>query len=172
MTDEALEEVTVTPRERHLLRHIVATIAYRGAKSLRDAEPSFADLRVADGVRTPLEIVAHLGDLMAWARFSAAGERKGSWNPQPPKGWQEEKDRFHKLLAEFDQQITSGEQLYAKPERLIQGPLSDALTHVGQLAMLRRLAGEPIVGESYVAAEVEVGRLGPDQAPARRPFGG
>jgi hypothetical protein len=57
-------------------------------------------------------------------------------------------------------------------EKLIQGPLADALTHVGQLAMLRGMAGVPVRPESYPRAEIVVGRVGIDQAAPRAEFDG
>jgi hypothetical protein len=152
--------------KRELLRHTLATLAYRGAKTLRDAPASFADFSGAG--RTPAQILAHLGDLLDWALSMANGSRK--WNESKPLPWNQEAERFFAALKKFDDYVASAEPLKAPVEKLFQGPVADALTHVGQLAMMRRLAGAPIQGENYFAAIIEVGRVGADQAPPKRTF--
>ncbi len=151
-----------------LLRHSLATLAYRAAKTMRDAPADFPSFDAGQGTRTPLHIVSHMGDLMAWAVTMARGEEK--WVDATSGTWEGAVDRFHQELAAFDAYLTSGAVLGASPERLLQGPIADALTHVGQLAMLRRMAGSRIKGENYFRAEVTEGRLGPDQAAPRREF--
>ena len=150
------------------LRHTLATLAYRGAKTLRDAPESFAAYRAADGTRTPAGILAHIGDLFDWALSMASGSPP--WNNSDPLAWDEEKQRFFAALRAFDAFLASGEPLHAEIERLFQGPVADALTHVGQLAMLRRLAGSPTVGENFYIAAVEVGQVSADQPPPVQPF--
>ena len=152
--------------DRALLRHILATLAYRAAKALRDAPPEFASY---DGAgRTPLEIVAHLADLMEWGVSMANGTRK--WHETEPAAWDAECGRFFAALQSFDDFVASEEAIACDVTRLFQGPIADALTHVGQIAMLRRMSGSRIAGENYFAAQVETGRVGPDQAPPKRPF--
>ncbi len=151
--------------ERELLRHLLATLAYRGGKCLRGAPESFAQFQGSGG-KTPLAILAHMGDLLEWALNLCQGQKR--WNPAVPQGWDQEEARFYRALEQLDQHFASGAALQVDVARLLQGPLADALTHVGQLAMLRRLAGAPLQGESYFAAEVTAGRVGPDQAPPRR----
>lgn len=153
---------------RQLLRHTVATVAYRGGKALRGAPKSFATFVVAPGSRTPEKILAHLGDLFDWALSMACG--KPTWKSSEPLPWDAEVTRFFASLAAFDQFLASPEQLGAQPERLFQGPIADALTHVGQLAMLRRIAGCPMKSENYFEAEVAVGRVGAEQTTARYEF--
>lgn len=153
---------------RTLLRHSVATLAYRAEKVLRDAPGSFPDLSIGPGSRTPLEILAHIGDLLDWARWLARGEHR--WFPSPPRTWTGEVDRFFDALAAFDAELQGATPLGATPERLFQGPVADALTHVGQLAMLRRLAQSPVTGENYFKAEIEIGRIGPGQPDRRVEF--
>ena len=153
---------------RDLLRHSVATLAYRGAKVLRDAPPYFAGYPVAEGARTPGQILAHIGDLLDWALSMARGEQR--WQTSAPSAWNAEVDRFFAALAALDAYLASAAPLALSAERLLQGPIADALTHVGQLAMLRRLVGSPVRGESYAQADVVVGRVGPDQAPPRYEF--
>ena len=149
-----------------MLRHTLATLAYRGGKALRDAPPEFAEFR--GGTRTPREILAHIGDLMDWALHLASGEHV--WRDAPPLPWDQEVARFFAALQAFDARLASGESLRATPEALFQGPIADALTHVGQIAMLRRMAGAPIKGENYFKAEIAAGRLGPEQSAARKEF--
>lgn len=149
------------------LRHTLATLAYRAAKPLRDAPPSFASFRIAEGSRTPGEIVAHLGDLMAWGCATAQG--RPVWVNTKPGDWNADVDRFFAELKRFDDCLASSEPEVA-PEKLFQGAVADSLTHVGQLAMLRRLAGTPIRGENYAKADIMTGRIGLDQPPARVEF--
>jgi len=153
---------------RPLLRHTVATIAYRGSKALRGAPASFAIFRASETTRTPAQILAHIGDLFDWALSIVQG--KQTWQNSPPRDWEAEIARFHKSLESFDNYLASAEPLHESPERLLQGPLADALNHVGQLTMLRRLAGSPIKGENYHKADISIGRLGPDQSAPRREF--
>jgi hypothetical protein len=154
--------------DRTLLRHTLATLAYRGGKTIRDANPDFATYGAPDSSRTPVKILAHIGDLMDWALTMAEGNQK--WNNSTPLPWDKEGHRFHASVKKFDDYLASDAPLQAMPEKLFQGPIADALTHVGQLAMLRRLAGCPIKGENYFAAEITTGRVGADQAAPRNPF--
>jgi hypothetical protein len=153
---------------RQLLRHAVATVAYRGSKPLRGAPSSFASFRASDTARTPVEILAHIGDLFDWALSIAQG--KQTWQNSEPGDWEAEIIRFHKSLESFDNYLASPELLHESPEKLLQGPLADALNHVGQLTMLRRMAGSPIKGENYHKADISAGRVGPDQPAPRREF--
>ena len=139
--------------KRELLRHTVATLAYRGGKAIKNAPPDFKDFRVRDGSRTPGEILAHIGDLLDWALSIAAG--KQTWHDSTPLPWEDECARFFAALQAFDSYLASDNPLGAPPENLFQGPVADALTHVGQIAMLRRVAGGPIKGENYFKAEIE-----------------
>jgi hypothetical protein len=151
-----------------LLRHAVATIAYRGAKAVRGAPPLFAQFRASDSTRTPVEILAHISDLLAWAATMARG--KPAWRATQPLPWQQQIERFHNSLAAFDELLSSDADLAATPEQLLQGPLADALTHVGQMALLRRLAGDPIRAENYAQAQIVAGRVGAEQAKPVREF--
>ncbi len=151
-----------------LLRHAVATIAYRGAKAVRGAPDSFAAFGAGGNVRTPAQILAHVGDIFDWALSLAKGEQ--AWKDSAPLPWDAEVARFHAALESFDRYLSSGEPVRETPERLLQGPVADALTHVGQIAILRRMAGAPVRGENYYRAEIAAGRLGPDQAEPRREF--
>lgn len=154
--------------KRELIRHTVATLAYRGGKAVRNAPPGFADFRAAEDLRTPGQILSHIGDLIDWALSIAKG--KEAWSDAKPRSWDQEVERFFAALQKFDAFLASSEPLHAPPERLFQGPIADALTHVGQIAMLRRMAGAPIKGENYSVAEIAAGRVGADQKTPKREF--
>ena len=154
--------------KRSLLRHIVATIAYRGGKAVRGAPASFAAYSPDGSPRTAGRILAHVGDLFDWALSQARGAE--AWNDSTPLEWDREAERFFATLQRFDDLLASDAPLAVPPERLFQGALADALTHIGQLAMLRRLAGEKIRGENYSRAEIVAGRVGREQPPPRREF--
>jgi hypothetical protein len=148
----------------NLLRHTVATLAYRGGKAMRGAPRGFEAFQAAVGSRTPGEILAHIGDLFDWALGLANGEHV--WRNSLPLEWDSGVARFFAALEAFDQRLASGQPLAASPEKLFQGPIADALTHVGQIAMLRRMAGSPCRGENYFVAHIEAGQVGPAQAAA------
>jgi hypothetical protein len=154
--------------KRELLRHALATLAYRGGKSIRNVPAGFADFQAAEGVRTPGKILAHIGDLLDWGLSIAAGKR--TWKDSSPLPWEKETERFFSALKQFDEYLGSSERLHASPEKLFQGPIADAFTHIGQIAMLRRMAGGPVRGESYFDAEVTAGRVGVEQAQPKREF--
>src|ERR1022692_2023141 len=154
--------------KRELLRHTLATLAYRGAKAVRSVPEGFAVFHAAEGVRAPGQILAHIGDLMDWGLSIAIGKRE--WHDSKPMAWEKEVERFFAALKKFDDFLASSEPVQAPLEKLFQGPIADALTHVGQIAILRRLAGEPVKGESYYDAEITVGRVGADQVKPKREF--
>lgn len=153
---------------RQLLRHTLATLAYRAGKTLRDAPESFATFSTGEKGRTPANILAHMGDLFDWALSIAQG--KQAWQDSTPLTWPQEVERFFKTVQAFDDYLASGSPLAAPPEKLFQGPVADALTHTGQIAILRRMAGCPIRGENYYRAEIVAGRVGPDQSAPVREF--
>jgi hypothetical protein len=154
--------------KRELLRHTLATIAYRGGKAVRNAPEGFAVFHADGGVRAPGQILAHIGDLMDWGLSMANGKRE--WHDSKPQAWDKEVERFFSSVKNFDDYLASGEPLQAPVEKLFQGPVADALSHVGQIAILRRLAGEPIKGENYYKAEITTGRVGADQAKPKFEF--
>jgi hypothetical protein len=147
-----------------MLRHTVATLAYRGSKAMRGAPPEFAGYRSAPDSRTPAEILAHMGDLFDWALWMCDGRQE--WHDSPPLPWDEGVARWFAALEAFDRRLSSGEPLGFPAEKIFQGPIADALTHVGQLAMLRRMAGCKMRGENYFKAKIAVGRVGAEQADA------
>ena len=152
--------------QRELLRHTLATLAYRGAKAVGNAPEEFGSFQ--GGEKPPVKILAHIGDLLDWGLSLANGQRQ--WHDSTPLAWSKEVSRFFAALESFDRYLASSEPLQAPAEKLFQGPIADGLTHVGQIAMLRRLAGVPIKGENYFAAEIAAGRVGPDQARPKREF--
>ena len=157
-----------TDPSRQFLRHTVATLAYRGDKVLRDAPVNFASFRAGETTRTPSQILAHVGDLLDWALSQAAGNEK--WNDSTPLPWEQEVERFYAAVNAFDTFLASDADLGRPCEQIFQGAVADALAHIGQLAMLRRLAGLPVRGENYAVAEIERGRVGRQQSSKRREF--
>ena len=153
---------------RQLLRHSVATVAYRGGKALRGAPDHFGSFHIGDKTRTPAQILAHMGDLFDWALSIAQGQQ--TWHDSTPLPWSDEVDRFFAALKKFDDYLASGEPLHSPAEGLLQAPVADSFTHIGQIAMLRRLAGSPVKGENYFKAEIAAGRVGLEQSAARREF--
>jgi len=156
--------------ERVLLRHTLATLAYRAEKVLRDPPSGFADQRIGAKTRTPLEIVGHLGDLLEWAGSLAAGEWK--WKAASRGEWEADVARFFGALARLDEHLASDAPLGHPAPIIFQGPIADAFTHVGQIALLRGLVGSPVRPESYARAEVALGRVSTDQSANRREFDG
>ena len=159
---------SVMDAKREFLRHTVATLAYRGGKVLRGAPEGFATLRVSEATRSAGEILAHIGDLLEWALGLAKGQHV--WRDAAPRSWDAEVDRFFQSLQRLDEYLAGDLPLGYPPEKLFQGPIADALNHVGQIATLRRLAGSPVRGENYFKAEIVVGRVGPEQSSKRVEF--
>ncbi len=151
-----------------LLRHALATLAYRAGKVLRDEPDGFADVRVSPVSRSAVELVSHLGDLMAWGERLARGEYR--WEAGVTTDWEEARDRFFRELAAFDAALADPAVTEPPTGVLFQGPVADALTHVGQLAMMRGVAGQPVRPESYARATIQAGRIGRDQAPPGREY--
>lgn len=157
-----------TPEQRAMLRHTLATLAYRGGKAVRGAPAEFANFHAGGTARTPLQILAHIGDLLDWALALAKGAEV--WRDSQAESWPAEVARFHACLKALDEYLASEAALAASAERLFQGPIADALTHVGQIALLRRLAEAPIRGENYFLADIAPGQTGPAQPSARKEF--
>ena len=155
---------------RPVLRHLVATLAYRASKVLRDAPPSFSANSFGEATRRPVLIVAHLADLIAWAVTLAQGQYV--WKAEGTNDWNTEVKRFFANLETLDRELVTAGTFEGSVEKLVQGPLADALTHVGQLAMLRGMTGHPVKPESYARAAIVAGRVGLDQAAPGREFDG
>ncbi len=146
---------------RQLLRHSLATLAYRGGKAVRGAPDSFADFQASPETRTPGQILAHIGDLLEWALSAARGQQQ--WHESARLPWAQEERRFFAALEAFDAYLASENPLQAPAEKLFQAPIADALTHVGQIAMLRRMAGVPVRAENFYVAKIATGSVGADQ---------
>lgn len=153
---------------KRFLRHTLATLAYRGAKPLGGTPEGFGGFRAAPSSRTPGEILAHVCDLLDWLLHLCRGEHV--WHDTLPQGWESEVARFFKTIQRVDDFLASDEPLCVPSEKLFQGPVADALTHIGQIAMLRRIAGAPIRGENYFKAEIKIGVLEPSQGDPRVEF--
>jgi hypothetical protein len=163
--------MTTTPQpdsKLDLFRHTLAALAYRAGKAVRDAPDSFASFDSGKGSRTPAQILAHMGDLFDWALSIAEG--KQTWHDSKPLAWKQEVERFFKTLKSFDDFLASGKAGSAPLEQLLQGPVADALTHTGQLTMMRRMAGVPMKSENYFKAGITAGRVGSDQATPKQEF--
>lgn len=152
------------------LRQMAATLGYRAAKVLRDAPANFGTTSFGDATRQPVKILAHMGDLMTWGVSIAKGGYE--WKPAGGDDWTTEVDRFFNGLAELDAAIAVDGEFPGDINKLIQGPIADALTHVGQLAMLRGMMKAPVKPESYARAVITVGRVGLDQESPKAEFDG
>ncbi|MCA1624645.1 MAG: hypothetical protein LC768_03385 [Acidobacteria bacterium] len=156
------------PAKREMLRHTLATLAYRGGKAIANAPESFAEMKASETTRTPLEIIAHIGDLLDWALQMA--RENPVWNDSKPLPWEKETERFFDCLEKFDEFLASDEPLAQSCEKIFQGPIADALTHVGQINLLRRIHNAPVRGENYFRAEIKTGRVGQEQSANRVEF--
>ncbi|MBF8300659.1 MAG: hypothetical protein HW394_1029 [Acidobacteria bacterium] len=151
------------PTTRLILRHLLATIAYRAGKAIRGTPDAFGQYRQTPDSPSSAEIVAHMGDLMEWVLLMLRGQ--WLWTTAIPLPWDQEIARFYRTLKALDDELASEAPIRWDPERILQGGIADALTHTGQLAMLRRLSGRRMKGESYARADIVIGRVGPDQTP-------
>lgn len=155
-------------RDRALLRHFLAAIAYRTQKALRGAPEDFGRFSAGNRVRTPTELVQHMASLMGYVRTLFVG---GSYpmKPEPLPTFAAEVGRFHENVGAVGDLLSSATPLSITTEQLLQGPFADCMTHVGQLAMLRRLAESPVAPENFIYADIRGDRLGPEQSPPARP---
>jgi hypothetical protein len=154
------------PAVRALLRHVLATLAYRAGKTVRGTPEAFAEYLAAPGSNSPRKLLAHMGDLMEWGlRKARDGDRR--WTNATPLPWEQEQERFFAAVGALDAFLASNAPMRWDPGELFQGGMADALTHTGQLAMLRRLSGHKMKGENYSRADIVVGRTGLEQTPPR-----
>jgi len=150
-----------------MLRHSLAALAYRTQKAVRGAPADFSTFEAGNLTRTPKEVVRHMTSVLGYARTFFRG---GAYHPEDLQTLDQEIVRFHAMIADLVEHLRSGDALSgATPEQLLQGPLSDAMTHAGQLAMLRRLHGSPVPPEDFVFADIDPSNVGPDQPPPQRP---
>jgi hypothetical protein len=153
--------------QRTLLTHFLAALAYRAQKALRGAQPDFGTFKAGNDVRSPAELVRHMTSVLGYARTYFIG---GRYRPDPLPDLAAEIERFHAMVAALAAHLENGDALQGiTPAQLLQGPFSDAMTHAGQLALLRRLAGAPVPPENFIVADVSSARLGSDQPPPRSP---
>jgi hypothetical protein len=146
---------------RALLQHFLAALAYRTQKALRGAPESYAEFRAGTNVRTPHELLWHMTGVIGYARTMLHG---GAFTPPRLPAFAEEIERFHTTLqALHDDFADAALQARITDEQFLQGPLSDAMTHAGQLAILRRLAGSPVASENFIFADIRVSNLGASQ---------
>ncbi|GMR12540.1 MAG: hypothetical protein BMS9Abin29_0730 [Gemmatimonadota bacterium] len=157
----------MTEHKHGMLRHFLAALAYRTQKALRGAPPDFGDFAAGNLTRTPRELVRHMTSVLGYARTYFRG---GAYRSEPLPSLEREVERFHAMLADLSMHLEAGDALTdTTPERLLQGPFSDAMTHAGQLAMLRRLHGSPVPPENFIVADVDSANVGEDQASPRSP---
>ncbi len=159
---------TLNDPARLLLRHTLATLAYRASKAVRQPPEKFGKFRASPTSRSSVEIVAHMGDLFDWALSMAKGQTK--WHTSEPMKWKPELARFFAALTAFDQYLAGDAPLLGSAEQLFQGPVADALQHTGQLTLMRRMAGGAVRGESYAQADIRVGNTGAEQPASKAEF--
>jgi hypothetical protein len=152
--------------KREFMRHALASLAYRASRALEGAPDEFGGFSGCE--KTPVQILAHMGGLFEWSLSIAEGHER--WKNSEALPWAEEKARFFAALTAFDAYLAGTEPVHAELERLFQGPVADAINHVGQLAMMRRLAGYKIPGENYYVADIKAGQVGAEQPAAVRTF--
>jgi hypothetical protein len=162
------EEAHLGETARDMLRHTVATLAYRGAKAIRGAPEGFGEFKASPTSRSPSQILAHICDLVDWALTQVRGQQ--AWTDTAPKAWHEDSQRFFNALRALDDYLASDAPMAYAPGQVFQGAIADALTHVGQINYLRRLYGHPVRGENYFRADITTGRVESDQAAPRREF--
>ena len=143
-----------------LLRHFLSTISYRTEKALEKAPDNFPDLQLREGVRTPKEIMHHINELIIRTKARLNDEDMKTVTVEP-MDWEDEVNRLFFAVHELDKVIVAKQDVLDPDltKRLLQGPLADAMTHIGQLAMLRRLSGSPIIAENFMAADISAGNF-------------
>lgn len=148
--------------KREMLRHFLAALAYRTQKALRDAPAGFGDFKAGLMVRTPHELVRHMDSVLGYARTYFIG---GRYRPRMHVEFKDAIADFHRVVEDLARHLKEGTEFTGiTPEVMLQGPFSDAMTHAGQLAMLRRLAGAPVAPENFIFAKISAENLGVDQA--------
>jgi hypothetical protein len=147
---------------RKLLQHFLAAIAYRTQKALRDAPLGYAEFRPSPTSRTPYELLWHMTGLIGYARTMLHG---GEFAPPRLATLEAEVERFHATLELLSRDFADGSlEARISDEQFLQGPLADTMTHVGQLAYLRRLYGDPVPSENFIFASIDAVNLTREQA--------
>jgi hypothetical protein len=158
----------IDPSALHFLRHSLATLSYRAGKAVRGAPAEFSNVRASESTRTAGVILAHMGDLMEWAQTYA--REQWVWREQAPGKWDDDVGRFFSGLTALDAALVKSPPTIATAEKLFQGPIADALTHTGQITVLRRIAGSPVRGENYSQADIRAGIVGQEHPAPKREF--
>jgi hypothetical protein len=136
-----------------MLRHFLAALAYRTQKALREAPDDFCRFDAGNGVRTPHELICHMRSVLGYARTFMIG---GSYPKPVPEDWRKDVLAFHEMLGDLSSRLERGERFSGlSEEQILQGPLADAMTHAGQLSMLRRLHDKPVPSENFIYASIE-----------------
>ena len=157
----------MTDHKRYMLRHFLAALAYRTQKALGGADDDYATFEAGNLTRTPMELVRHMTSVLGYARTHFRG---GSYRAEPLSSFDDEVHRFHDMLGDLSRHLEEGDALEdTTPEQLLQGPFADAMTHAGQLAMLRRLHGAPVAPENFIVAAIDTSDVGEDQAEPKSP---
>ena len=153
--------------KRAMLKHFLAALAYRTQKDLRDAPPEFASFRAGSQIRTPHEIIRHMDSVIGYARTFIIG---GQYRAPKFDNFSETVKHFHEILEDMALHIEKGTEFKdITAEKFLQGPFSDAMTHAGQLALLRRMAGCPVALENFIFAEISTTNLSFDQPLPAKP---
>ena len=153
-----------------LLRHFLASIAYRATKAIKDAPGCYPELDIGKGFRTPREILHHITGVLSYAHSFYEHYDTTYFEDKP---WDGEVKHFYETLTNLDRSLREKSPGEVTEEQLLQGPLSDSMAHIGQLLMLRRLADSPVPAENFIYADIRKGVVGPDQpepvAPDEKP---
>lgn len=153
--------------KRIMLRHFLAALAYRTQKALRDAPPDYGSFRATPKSRTPQELVRHMDSVLGYSRTFLIG---GPYQAPELPSFTDTVLHFHEILEDVARHLEIGTEFREiTAEIFLQGPFSDAMTHAGQLAMLRRLADSPVPPENFIYADISPSNLGPDQPPPVSP---
>jgi hypothetical protein len=144
-----------------IVRHFLASLAYHATKAIRDAPTRYPELDIGHGIRTPRQILHHITGVLSYAHSFYEHYDTTYF---PDKSWKEEVAHFYETLRKLDKSMAENSTNKVTIQRLLQGPLSDAMAHTGQLLMLRRFAGSPVPAENFLMADIRVGIVGPNQA--------
>ncbi|MFQ5822355.1 MAG: hypothetical protein ACE5I5_20465 [Candidatus Heimdallarchaeota archaeon] len=146
--------------KNEMLRHFLAALAYRGTKAIKSAPDHYPDLDVGKGVKSPRRILAHISGVLTYAHSFYEQYETTRFATE---SWGREVSRFYEILKKLDKSFSESTPREVTEEQILQGPLSDAMTHIGQLCLLRRLADSPIPSENFIFADIKKGQVGPDQ---------
>ena len=148
--------------KNELLRHTLSTIAYRFQKSVSSANEDFGNFRAAEDSRTAVEIINHIFDIINKTKVFIKDDRFDKSLPIQ-LDFKSEIDRFHNTLQELDFLLSETELEIDYSKKLIQGPLSDVLSHIGQIALMSGLDGNKIKGENFSSAKIITGNTSSNQ---------